>query len=65
VVVSSLLEVITTLQSISVDDGYSAGPTIYAKRPWTPPTDAVVLEGDDVPEGLTPSQATIISSKSI
>jgi hypothetical protein len=53
VVMSSLLEVITSLPSISVGDGYSAGSTIYAKRPWTPSTDAVVLEGDDLPESLT------------
>ncbi|MBB4763806.1 hypothetical protein [Actinoplanes digitatis] len=49
----SLLEVITNLHEIPLGDGHSAGPTIYAKRPWTPSTDAVVLEGDDVPDGVT------------
>ncbi|MFI7280181.1 hypothetical protein ACIBOV_07935 [Micromonospora chersina] len=53
VVMQSLLEVITSLQNIPAGDGYLAGPTIYAKRPWTPSTDAVVLRGDGVPEGLT------------
>lgn len=53
VVVPSLLEVITSLQDIPAGDGYSAGPTIYAKLPWTPSTDAVVLRGDGVPDGLT------------
>jgi hypothetical protein len=53
VTVPSLLEVITNLPNIPLGDGHSAGPTIYAKRPWTPATDAVVLEGDDVPPGVT------------
>ena len=52
-VMASLLEVVSSLHDIPAGDGYSAGPTIYAKLPWTPSTDAVVLRGDDVPEGLT------------
>ncbi len=52
-VVSSLLEIVTSLRDIPLGDGYSAGPTIYAKRPWTPSTEAVVLRGDDIPAGVT------------
>jgi len=33
-----------------VADG-SGGPTIYAKRPWTPTTDAAARRGDDLHEG--------------
>lgn len=52
-VMASLLEVVSSLHHVAAGDGYSAGPTIYARCPWTPSTDAVVLRGDDVPEGLT------------
>ena len=52
-VVASLLEVVSSLHDIPTGDEYSAGSTIYAKRPWTPSTEAVVLRGDDVSEGLT------------
>jgi hypothetical protein len=48
--VPSLLEVVISLHDSPAGDG-SGGPTIYAKRPWTPSTEAVVLRGDDLPEG--------------
>jgi len=50
--VPSLLEVITHLHDISAGDGISPGPTIYARLPWTPQSDAVVLRGDEVPDGV-------------
>jgi hypothetical protein len=53
VVVPSLLEVISSLRDIPPGDPYSAGPTIFAKRPWTPSTDAAVLRSGDLPEGST------------
>ncbi|MEV4481864.1 hypothetical protein [Micromonospora coxensis] len=49
---ASLLEVVSSLRHSPVDVGHSAGLTIYAKRPWTPLADAVVLRGDNR-EGLT------------
>jgi hypothetical protein len=50
-VVASLLEVVSSLHDVPTGDGCSPGPTIYAKRPWAPSADAVVLRCDDVPEG--------------
>lgn len=49
----SLLEVVTYLNDIPAGDGFSPGPTIYATKPWTLRADAVVLRGDDDPEGGT------------
>lgn len=51
--VPTLLEVISRLDDIPSGDGYSPGPTIYARRPWTPSSDALVLRGDDHPDGVT------------
>ena len=50
--VPSLLEVITHLHDIPPGDGYSSGPTIYARPPWSPQADAVVLRGEEVPDGV-------------
>lgn len=50
---STLLEVVSELRDVPVGDGYSAGPTIFAKRPWTSSSEALVLRGEDVPEGVT------------
>lgn len=41
-----------SLRDIPGGDG-SGGPTIYAKQPWAPSADAVVLRGRDLPEGGT------------
>jgi hypothetical protein len=49
----SLLEVIAHLRDIPVGDRDSKGPVIYARRPWTPQSNALVLVGDDVPDGVT------------
>ena len=49
----SLLEVIVALRYVPLGDGFSAGPTIYAMRPWTPESDAVILAGADVPDSVT------------
>ena len=49
----SLLEVIVALRDVPLGDGFSAGPTIYAKHPWTSESDAVVLAGANVPDGVT------------
>jgi hypothetical protein len=49
--VPTLLEVISALEEIPAGDGYSPGPTIYAKRPWTLTSDALVLRGDEMPAG--------------
>ncbi|GAA1843915.1 hypothetical protein [Asanoa iriomotensis] len=49
----TLLDVISHLDDIPSGDGYSPGPTIYARRPWKPSSDALVLTGDDVPDGVT------------
>jgi hypothetical protein len=51
--VPTLLEVISRLDDIPPGDGFSPGPTIYARRPWTLSSDALVLSGDDVPDGVT------------
>lgn len=53
VAVPSLLDVVSHLNEIPAGDGFSPGPTIYATRPWTLNADAVVLRGDDDPEGGT------------
>ena len=45
--VSSLLEVIAHLSDFPTGGRVSRGSTIYARKPWTPAADAVVLEGDD------------------
>jgi hypothetical protein len=50
--VPSLFEIITHLRDIPPGDGFSPGPTIYARTPWTPHADALVLRGDDVPAGV-------------
>jgi hypothetical protein len=50
--VPSLLEVITKLSDIPTGDRFSRGPTIYARKPWNPTADAVVLEGNDVADGV-------------
>ena len=49
----TLLEVISHLGDIPANDGYSPGPTIYARQPWTVSSDALVLSGKDRPEGVT------------
>lgn len=49
---ASLLEVITWLGDIPAGDGFSPGPTIYARKPWSLSADALVLRGDDVPDGV-------------
>jgi hypothetical protein len=49
----SLLEVIAHLHDIPAGDRYSMGPVIYARRPWTLQSDALVLTGEDVPDGVT------------
>lgn len=49
----TLLDVISHLDDISAGDGYSPGPTIYARRPWTFSSDALVLRGEDLPDGVT------------
>jgi hypothetical protein len=42
--VTALIEIIATLDSIPLADVVSdVGPTIFARRPWTPDSDAVVL----------------------
>ncbi|MEU4218074.1 hypothetical protein [Actinoplanes sp. NPDC026623] len=41
--VPTLLEVIGNLHDIPTGDGYTAGPTIFAVRPWLPSANAVVL----------------------
>jgi hypothetical protein len=51
--VPTLLEVISDLDDIPAIDPFSAGPTIYARRPWTTHSDALVLSGDDCPDGAT------------
>ena len=48
----SLLEIITHLDSIPSGDRLSPGPTIYALMPWSTQADAVVLTGNDVPDGV-------------
>jgi len=53
--VPTLLEVISSLHDIPAGDGYTAGPTIFAMRPWLPSAEAVVLRGDEVPEGVITS----------
>jgi hypothetical protein len=50
--VPSLLEVITRLRDIPPGDRFSFPPTIYARTPWTSRADALVLRGDDVPNGV-------------
>ncbi|MGX6604274.1 hypothetical protein ACWKSP_19375 [Micromonosporaceae bacterium Da 78-11] len=40
-----LLDVVARLTDIPSGDAYEAGPTIYARRPWTPDSDALVLRG--------------------
>jgi hypothetical protein len=50
--VPTLLEVISHLGDIPANDGYSPGPTIYARQPWTISSDALVLSGDDCPDGV-------------
>ena len=50
--VPTLLEVIAHLGEIAANDGYSPGPTIYAQQPWTISSDALVLSGDDCPDGV-------------
>jgi hypothetical protein len=51
--VPDLLHVVAGLRDIPPGDGHSAGPTVYAQRPWTLSADAVVLRGADLPAGLT------------
>jgi len=42
--VTALIEIIAALDSIPVGDSDTdVGPTIFARRPWTPDSDAVVL----------------------
>jgi len=50
--VPTLLEVIIGLYDIPAGDGCTAGPTIFVMRPWQPSAEAVVLSGDEVPEGV-------------
>jgi hypothetical protein len=40
---ASLIEVIATLDAIPPADGYEVGPTIFARKPWTPQSDAIVM----------------------
>ena len=48
----SLLEIISQLHGIPSGDRFSPGPTIYARIPWSTQTYAVVLAGNDVPDGV-------------
>jgi hypothetical protein len=50
--VPSLLEVISRLTDIPGGDGVSGGPTIYARLSWTPAADALVLRGEELPDGV-------------
>lgn len=43
---------INHLHDVPPGDGFSPGLTIYARLPWTPQADAVVLRGDEVPDGV-------------
>lgn len=49
---ASLLEVISGLTEAPCGDGVSGGPTIYARMPWTPHADALVLRGAELPDGV-------------
>ena len=48
----SLLEIISQLHGIPSGDRFSPGPTMYARIPWSTQTYAVVLAGNDVPDGV-------------
>jgi hypothetical protein len=50
--VPSLLEVIARVHELPQGDGFTPGPTIFARRPWTCSAGALVLAGDDVPDGV-------------
>lgn len=50
-----LSRVVAGLTGIPVGDSYEVGPTIFAQRPWTPDSLAVVLQEDAV-DGVAPSR---------
>ena len=49
----TLLEVVFYLGDIPASDPYPRGPTIYARQPWNISSDALVLSGNDCPDGVT------------
>jgi hypothetical protein len=51
--VLTLLQVISRLDDIPAGDGYSPGPIIYARRPWTLSSEALVLGAGTRPDGVT------------
>ncbi len=51
----TLREVVATIETFGEGDRYEPGPTIFAPKPWTADSPAVVLEEDAV-GGAAPSQ---------
>jgi hypothetical protein len=51
ITVPSLLEVFACLRNVP-PGGVASAPTIYVRTPWTPLADALILHGDDVPDGV-------------
>ena len=50
-----LREVVNSLERFGDGDRYEPGPTIFARKPWTADSLAIVLQEDAV-EGVAPSQ---------
>jgi hypothetical protein len=46
--VPTLAEVVATLDSITDRDPDGRAPTIFAKRPWTPESEAIVLSDETI-----------------
>ena len=52
---ATLREIVTSLERLPSGDRYEPGPTIFAKKPWSTDSLAIVLQEDAV-DGVAPGQ---------